>query len=163
MTVVPGRRENMEIEIRTVETAASALEHLELLRSRGLEALQELGLAQAPADFIESFLASHFDAKETLLLIAETKAGAADVGLILVGPQIDPLSGVRTPMILILSVDSDVRHRGLARALVQEAERLLKRRGFPQLAARCPHGDDALISMGERWGFIRSWEFLARD
>ncbi len=153
----------MEIDIRTVQTVDAAREHLALLRTSGLEALQELGLAVAPEDFMESFLASNLDDPQTLLLIAETSAGAADMGLLLVGPQIDPLSGVRTPMILILSVESSARHRGLARALVREARRLLSRRGYSQLAARCPHGDDALISMGERWGFLRTWEFLAYD
>ena len=153
----------MEIEIRTVDSAAAAREHFELLRLRGLEALSELGIAAAPDDFMESFLTQRFEAPESLLLVAESKAGAADLGLCLVGPHSDPLSGVRTPMILILSVETNVRHRGLARALVKEARRQLKRRGFPQLAARSPHGDDPLISMGERWGFLRTWEFLAKE
>jgi len=153
----------MDVQLRTVETPEDARLHLPWLRERGSEALAELGLAQAPEDFMETFLASHFGAPETLLLVAETGPGAADVGFVLVGPQVDPLSGVRTPMILILSVEPGLRHRGLARSLVQEAARQLSRRGYRQIAARCPQGDDPLIAMGERWGFVRTWEFLARD
>jgi GNAT superfamily N-acetyltransferase len=153
----------MQVDLRTVFGADEARAHLELLSRAGLEALKDLGIARAPEDFIERFLGEHFDAPETLLLIAESTAGAADVGLLLVGPHTDPLSAVRTPMVLILSVDSKLRHRGLATTLVREARRILKRRGFAQLAARCPHGDDALISMGERWGFVRSWEFLSKE
>jgi len=153
----------MEVDLRTVATADQARAHLELFERAGRAALQDLGIAAAPDDFFERFLAAHFEAPETLLLIAETEAGAADIGFVLVGPHTDPLSGVRTPMILILSVDSSYRHRGLAGTLVREARRVLARRGFEQLAARTPHGDDPLIAMGERWGFVRSWEFLARD
>lgn len=153
----------MEVDLRTVVTADQARAHLELFERAGRAALQDLGIGAAPDDFFERFLAAQLEAPETLLLIAETEAGAADVGFILVGPHTDPLSGVRTPMILILSVESSYRHRGLAATLVQEARRVLARRGFDQLAARTPHGDDPLIAMGERWGFVRSWEFLARD
>lgn len=153
----------MEIDLRTVSNVDDARKHLDLLNSKGLEVLADLGIAEAPGDFAERFLEAHFESPETLLLVAESTPGLADAGVLLCGPQIDPLSGVRTPMILILSVDSNVRHRGLAATLVKEAQRLLGRRGYRQLAARCPHGDDALISMGERWGFVRAWEFLSRD
>jgi hypothetical protein len=51
----------------------------------------------------------------------------------------------------------------VARALVHETARLLAARGAGTLAARAGHNDDALISMGERWGFVRSWELLARE
>ena len=43
---------------------------------------------------------------------------------------------------------------------MQEARRLLGQRGLRTLAARAGHNDDALISMGERWGFVRAWELL---
>ncbi|MFT7667491.1 MAG: hypothetical protein ACI8X5_000170 [Planctomycetota bacterium] len=153
----------MEVEIRTVETVDEARQHIEALRLGALEALQDLGLVEAPANFVETFLDNQFDKPETLLLIAEQTPGAADLGFCLVGPHSDPLSGLLTPMILILSVNSSTRHVGLARSLAQEARRQLSARGYKQLAARCAHGDDALISMGERWGFLRTWEFLAKS
>ena len=94
---------------------------------------------------------------------ADAAEGAPPLGYCFVAPHADPLSGVTTPMILLLSVEPDARHRGLAGALVQEAQRRLIKRGMTKLTARCAHGDDALISMGERWGFLREWEFLARE
>ena len=30
-------------------------------------------------------------------------------------------------------------------------------------AGRAGHNDDALISMGERWGFLRAWELFVRE
>jgi GNAT superfamily N-acetyltransferase len=153
----------MEVELRTVTGADEARAHLDILQRAGRAALVDLGLPEAPEDFIKRFLETQFEAPETLLLIAETSAGSADIGFVLVGPHTDPLSGGRTPMVLILSVDSKMRHRGLATTLIQEARRVMKRRGYDQLAARCPHGEDALISIGERWGFVRSWEFLMKE
>jgi GNAT superfamily N-acetyltransferase len=66
-------------------------------------------------------------------------------------------------MVLVLYVEPDARHRGVARALVEEATRLLAARGLRRLAARAGHNDDALISMGERWGFVRQWELMLRE
>lgn len=153
----------MEVELRTVTSADEARAHLELLQRAGRDALADIGVDEVPADFIERFLLANIEAPETLLILAESSAGAADIGFVLVGPHTDPLSGTRTPMVLVLSVDSRLRHRGLATTLLKEAQRVMKRRGYAQLAARCPHGEDALISMGERWGFVRSWEFLVRE
>ena len=83
-----------------------------------------------------------------------------DLGLCLVGPFEDPLTAERTPMVLALYVEPAVRHRGLARALVDEARAVLAERGFHRLAARAGHNDDALVSMGERWGYVRQWELM---
>jgi hypothetical protein len=47
--------------------------------------------------------------------------------------------------------------------LIQRALQILSDRGCPELAARVGHNDDALISMGERWGFTRLWEFILRE
>ena len=81
----------------------------------------------------------------------------------LVGPLEDPLLESRLPLVLVLYVDSAVRHRGLAGLLVEAASRELADRGIPRLAARAGHNDDALISMGERWGFTRLWELMLRE
>ena len=63
-------------------------------------------------------------------------------------------------MILALWVDPDWRHRGLARALVGRVHDEL---GAAVIGARAAHNDDALISMGERWGFVRSFEVMFHE
>lgn len=153
----------MEIDLRTIETVEEAAPHLAELAARGREALEELGIDGVPEDFARRFVESRLGEPETLFLVAESTPGAADLGMCLFGALVDPLSGVRLPTLLVLSVTPSLRRRGLARALVQEATRLLRRRGHERLAARVPAGDDPLVAMGERWGFIRAWEFLARD
>lgn len=152
----------MDIDLRTIVSADDARPHLEILKARAQEALGDLGSETPRPDFMERFLESSLAEPESLLIVAESAPGLADLGLCLVGPHVDPLSGLRSPMVLVLSVDSKVRHRGLAGALVKEARRVLGRRGYDQLTARCAHGDDALVSMGERWGFIRTWEVMAK-
>jgi GNAT superfamily N-acetyltransferase len=98
-----------------------------------------------------------------VLLVAESSRGKTDLGVCLTGPFEDPLIGARVPMVLLLFVSPDVRHRGLAHAMVEEVSRLLMERGHRTLAARAGHNDDALISMGERWGFVRQWEMMLRE
>ena len=39
----------------------------------------------------------------------------------------------------------------------------LARIGDPRGHAAFGHNDDALISMGERWGLVRTWELMAAD
>jgi ribosomal protein S18 acetylase RimI-like enzyme len=81
----------------------------------------------------------------------------------LVGPLVDPLRGESLPTVLVLHVDPALRHRGVAHELIEEATRVLAARGLQRLAARVGHNDDALISMGERWGFVRSWGLMVRE
>ena len=49
------------------------------------------------------------------------------------------------------------------RALILELSRLLLRRGFEALLARAGHNDDALISMAERLGMVRTFEVMSSD
>ena len=109
---------------------------------------------------VRSLLERHLVHPEGLLLVAETEDTEGPRALVFTAPFADPLGEATTPLILALWVDPDLRHRGLARAIVGEARRLLEARGFPELAARVSYNDDALISMGERWGFVRSWELV---
>ena len=48
----------------------------------------------------------------------------------------------------------------MARARVAAAQEALAERGITRLGARVEHNDDARISMGERWGWIRGWEWM---
>ena len=127
------------------------------------QAMAEFRDHPLPRGVVRRFLEESFGASETVLLVAESKTGAADLGVCLVGPFVDPLLGTRLPMVLILYVDEAARHRGLGRALVEEAGRILEARGLFRLAARAGHNDDALISMGERFGFVRQWDLMLRE
>lgn len=113
-----------------------------------------------PAGAAERFLARAWHESETLLLAAYKPAGPVPSALCLSGAHVEALSGERVPMILVLHVDVELRHRGVASALVERCRALLGERGHRRLAARALHNDDALISMGERWGFVRAWEWM---
>ena len=104
----------MDIDLRTIETAEEAAPHLDLLATRGREALEELGMDDTPEDFTRRFVETRMSEPETLFLVAESTPGSADLGVCLVGPHEDPLSGERTPMVLVLSVSPSLRRHGLA-------------------------------------------------
>ena len=116
-----------------------------------------------PEGAARRFLEERWEDPETLLLVARGAAPERPSGLMLTGALEDPLSRRRTPVVLALWVDPGARHRGVATRLVARARELLAARGFTGLAARAGHNDDALISMGERWGFVRIWELLLHE
>lgn len=149
---------------------------LRLIRDRreaeGLAPALDAYAAQAMAEFrdtplaegiVRRFVDRHFGDAQCVLVVAERVPGAADLGVCVTGPFEDPLTGERIPMVLILYVSPDMRHRGLGRRLIDEAIRVLRERGHPRIAGRAGHNDDALISMGERWGFVRMWEFVVLE
>lgn len=150
----------MEVELRLIESQTEAHELSALIDEVAAEAMREFRDEALPGEMGARFVAQRFDEPETVLVVAESSPGARDLGLCLIGPFEDPLTAERTPMVLVLYVDPAVRHRGLARALVAEAREVLAERGFRTLAARAAHNDDALISMGERWGYVRQWELM---
>lgn len=92
--------------------------------------------------------------------LVEARLSGHLLGSCITAPFEDPLTGEILPMIVLLHVQPEHRHRGLARALVERSLRILESRGLTELAARAAHNDDALISMGERWGFVRRWEMM---
>lgn len=153
----------MDVDLREVTDLTEALGHAPELDRYAEETLDEFRDEPLPPGVCARFFERKFDARETLFLVAESEPGRADLGMLLVGPFEDPLVGEAIPMVLVLHVDSEVRHRGLARALVNEATRILIGRGMTSLAARAGHNDDALISMGERWGFLRLWELMVLE
>ena len=102
----------------------------------------------------------------SVFVVAESMEAADDgatIGLVLTGALADPLTAERFPVVLAVWVAPNYRHRGLARHLLEDAARQLVDRGHAALCVRTDHNDDALISMGERWGFTRRWEILMRD
>ncbi len=152
----------MDAQIRTVASREEARALEARLDAAAREAQEILEGAAPPPGWAAAWLDAHLDAPGSLLLVAETAAGAADLGVLLVAEHEDPLGVESVPLVLLLSVETEQRHRGVATALVDAAQDELKGRGFPRLAARAPHNDDARISMGERWGFVRAWEWLER-
>jgi len=151
----------MEVQLRPITDLEEALTHAACLDRWAAEAMAEYRDDELPPDVARRFLERHFERPETLLLIAEEDG--QNRGVCLVGPFEDPLTAEVVPFVAILYVDPELRHRGLARALVAEVRRLLAARGLRRLAARAAHNDDALISMGERWGFLRQWELMLHE
>jgi GNAT superfamily N-acetyltransferase len=153
----------MDVPIRCVEDLDEALGLASAVEAYAAQATAEFRDGPLPEGTCRRFLQRRFSDPETLVLVAETRPGRADLGVCVTGPFEDPLIGSRLPMILILFVSPSARHQGLAAALVARASERLAARGLRALAARAGHNDDALISMGERWGFVRTWEMMVRD
>ena len=149
--------------IRCVEKLEEALELSTALETYVAQATAEVRDGPLPEGTCRRFFERHFGDGETVLLVAETRPGRADLGVCITGPFEDPLVGTRVPMVLVLFVSPTARHRGLAKTLVEQAGARLAKRGLTALAARAGHNDDALISMGERWGFVRQWEIMLRE
>ncbi len=150
----------MNLKLRALESeneARSVGTYLERALGESSQSYREDPL---PPGSFERFLAQRFDAPETLVLVAEAEGARAPMGACITGPLVDPLTGEAAPLILALYVSPELRHRGVARALVREVGRLLSRRKVAGLTARAAHNDDVLISMGERWGFTREWELM---
>jgi len=150
----------MELELRQVTSLQEALRLAPRIERGAAAFLAQFSDAALPRDCAARLLTTRFDAPETVLVGAYAPSGGDPVGLCLVGPFEDPLTLVRSPMVLVLDVEARARHRGVARALVEHAQSVLAKRGLRVLAARAGHNDDALISMGERWGFVRAWELM---
>jgi GNAT superfamily N-acetyltransferase len=156
----------MKVTIRQVEDGREARDLVPILNVMAEEAMSLVREEPLPPGALERFLERSFEAPETLLLVAEVPEGLPGgglAGLLLTGPFSDPLAGDCRPMILVLSVNRSLRHRGLAGALVTRAREIVAERGLPALAGRTEAGDDVRISMGERWGFLRVWEVMVAE
>ena len=151
----------MEPSLGIVEERAEALALAPALDACAAEFMGQFSDEPYPEGAAARLLERAFDDPATVLVKAEAEGGWA--GLCLVGPLEDPLLGTRTPLVLVLHVVSAWRHRGLGRALLERAAEELDRRGVGGLTGRVGHNDDALISMGERWGFVRNFELMQRE
>lgn len=150
----------MELELRQITSLQEALRLAPRIERSAAAFQAQFSDSELPRDSAARLLATRFDAPQTVLVGAFPPRSAEPVGLCLVGPFEDPLTLVRQPMVLVLEVEERARHRGVARELVEHAQSVLAGRGLRVLAARAGHNDDALISMGERWGFVRAWELM---
>jgi GNAT superfamily N-acetyltransferase len=153
----------MDITLHQHETPEDAAWLAPLLDEYARAVTDELRDDPLPAGVGEALLERVFGGPEGVAISAHVPGQEAHIGYVVTGPLEDPLVGDRSPMVLALWVDRDMRHRGLARSLVLRAREVLAERGFTTLAARAGHNDDALISMGERWGFVRSYEVMVYE
>jgi ribosomal protein S18 acetylase RimI-like enzyme len=152
-----------DARLRRIEDLASALELSPALEAYASQATAEFRDGPLKEGTCRRFFAKNFSEAETVFVVAETGKGKCDLGVCVSGPFEDPLTGSRASMVLILFVSPNARHQGLAARLVEEVSKALQERGIQSLAARAAHNDDALISMGERWGFVRTWEMMVRE
>ncbi|HVS17874.1 MAG TPA: GNAT family N-acetyltransferase [Planctomycetota bacterium] len=150
----------MQLELRPITTLDAARGLGPRLDAAAAAFQAQFSDETYPAGSAERFLERALGEPETVLLGAYKPGTETPSGLCLIGAHVDTLSGERIPMVLVLHVDDELRHRGVARGLVERARALLEARGIKRLAARALHNDDALISMGERWGFVRAWEWM---
>lgn len=153
----------MSLRLRTVTTIEEARRLAPRLDAAAARVAAEFSDEPFPEGASARFLERSFAAPETVLVVAEDPGRGEPAGLCLVGPLVEPLTGTAMPLILVLHVDPALRHRGIAKELVREAQRRLSQRGARTIAARAGHNDDALISMGERWGFTRLWELMVLE
>lgn len=153
----------MKLNLRRVENLDAALALTATLDRYAAEFWREFSDQPWPSGASERFLRRFFAAPETALVVASETGRAEPWGVCLTGPLEDPLRGESTATVLVLHVDPNLRRRGVALELVEEVTRALAERGIQRLAARVAHNDDALISMGERWGFVRAWEWIVRE
>lgn len=151
----------MNLRLRTIATRAEAEGTLALLE----QAVREVHgpePGRAPADLARRYL-ERLGPREALLVVAEPREVARPLALAASAPLEDPLTGAVSAVLVLLYTDPSIRQRGVARALTQELRRALAARGVTELWARAAHNDDALISMGERWGFVRAWELMSAE
>ncbi len=152
----------VNLRMRVVDDAAEARALGPLLeravQAAGIAAGERLGPDTARRIFQRAV-----GRREGCLLVAEEKTSGRPVALAASTPFEDPLSGDLAPMLVLLYVEPHLRQRGVARSLVLELRRSLASRGMNGLLARAGHNDDALISMGERWGFVRTWEIMSSE
>ena len=153
----------MDARIQEVTTLDDALDLAEEIDRYAAEALAEFRDDPPPPGTAERLLRRAMDSPEGVVLTARLAGNGERIGWCVTAPLLDPLVGDTLPIVVGLFVHPDFRRRGLARELVRTAREILTRRGRPSLAARAGHNDDALISMGERWGFVRSWEIMVRE
>ncbi len=151
----------MNLRLRTISTREEALGTLALLEQavREVEGLSE---RRTPAELARRYL-ERLGPREALLVVAEPREVDRPLALAASAPFEDPLTGEVGAVIVLLYTDPSIRQRGVARALTQELRRALAARGVKELWARAAHNDDALISMGERWGFVRAWELMSAE
>ena len=143
----------MNLRLRTIASAQEA-EGVQALLEQAVREI--VGVPGPRAAELGRRYVARLGPREALLVVAEPREVARPLALAASSPVEDPLTGEVRALVVLLYTDPSIRQRGVARALVAELRRALAARGVKELWARAAHNDDALISMGERWGFVRS-------
>lgn len=151
----------MNLRLRTIVTRPEA-EGVQALLEQAVRAVMEEP-DQRPEEVARRYLARLGASREALLVVAEPREVARPLALAASAAFEDPLTGEVHALLVLLYTDPSIRQRGVARALTGELRRALAARGVRELWARAAHNDDALISMGERWGFVRAWELMSAE
>ncbi|TAJ21130.1 MAG: N-acetyltransferase [Planctomycetota bacterium] len=151
----------MHADLAVLDTPAALRAEAATLQRWIAESLVEGRRTSSTAATVLARVEGALAERETLVLVA--RAGAELLGVLIALPHVEPLTGEHAPEICVLHVHPNYRHRGLARALVADAVRRFTAAGAPRVLARANHNDDARISMGERWGFIRTSEIMERS
>jgi len=152
----------MDVTLQIFSEKAQALALAPELEEHADEITGEYRTEPLPANTCERLVERHWGEPQTVVATARTPSGERLAACVTV-PLEDPLTGEKVPIVVLLVVHPDYRHRGLARSLVAAVRTELESRGQNRIAARAAHNDDALISMGERWGFTRVWELMVRE
>jgi GNAT superfamily N-acetyltransferase len=150
----------VNLRLRTIAARAEAEGVQALLEQAVREVLDAPD--QRPAALARRFL-DRLGPREALLVVAEPRELQRPLALAASAPFEDPLTGEVRALLVLLYTDPSIRQRGVARALTGELRRALAARGVKELWARAAHNDDAIISMGERWGFVRTWELMSAE
>jgi len=153
----------MDLTLRILNDRSEALDLAPTFDVIAAEINAEFRDTPVPEAVGLNLIRRHFGDPEMVVATALDKDLGERLGLCVTAPLEDPLFGERLPLIVLLHVHPDHRHRGIAGHLVKAVSVELESRGIHQLAARAGHNDDALISMGERWGFVRHWEVMLRE
>lgn len=153
----------MDITLRTIEDLSEALTMAEELEELAIEQTGELDLNPSAAGFVRRTLEKSFETPECLLMVATLPGESERLGLLFTVGLEDPLTAARIPLVCVVEVVRKWRRRGLAREMVKSAREILRARGQERIAVRAGHNDDVIISMGERWGFIRHWELMLSE
>jgi len=151
----------MNLRLRTIASRDEAQGTLALLEQAVREVLGPEN--QPPAAELARRFLSRLGPPEALLVVAEPREVERPLALAASAPFEDPLTGSVRALLVLLYTDPSIRQRGVARALVGELRRGLLARDVGELWARAAHNDDAVISMGERWGFVRAWELMSAE
>jgi GNAT superfamily N-acetyltransferase len=152
----------MDVQLRTHSTLDGTQDLASAIDAYATQVMSEFRDGLTASGVGVSTLERAIAASDGVAITAHNGEGDR-LGYCVVVPFPDPLLGDHMPMVVALFTETDYRHRGLAGQMVAAARRDLESRGHMELAARAGHNDDALISMGERWGFVRSWELMVRE
>jgi GNAT superfamily N-acetyltransferase len=120
------------------------------------------GPARERVAVAERFVREALGGRDALLLLARGP-GPVDLGVLFAAASVNPFLGTSVPFVYALFVRPENRRAGVAAALLARAEQVYRTRGYGDLAAEVPYQDDALISMGERRGYVREREWMTKD